>query len=94
MFLRYLNRVSWWRNRLIKISIICSNDYTKTVQDYVLANYQDITEIKKRRLSAEGNTSKISCIVSVPDKVHISDLYSEFQQLNEVETVTVQELSE
>lgn len=82
------------KTRMIKVSIICSNDYTKAVQDFVLANYQEITEIKKRRLSLEGNTSKISCIISIPDKMHISDLYGKFQQLNEVESVSVQEMSE
>ncbi len=79
---------------MVKVGVICTNEYSKTVQDYLLQNFQDITEIKKRKFNNDGNTTKISCLISVPEKMHISEIYKDFQQLDQVESVSVEDFGE
>ncbi len=82
------------RTRLIKISIVCNNDYAQTVQDFIIEKYQDISEIKKRPLNVDENSTKITCTVNVIDKKTIRDLYKSFQSLKDIDSISIQEFSE
>jgi putative Mg2+ transporter-C (MgtC) family protein len=82
------------KTKMVKVGVICTNEYSKTVQDYLLQNFQDITEIKKRKFNNDGNTTKITCLIAIPEKMHIADLYKDFQQLNQVESVSVEDFGE
>lgn len=81
------------RTRTIKVAIVCDNDYVQTVQDFIIDKYQDISEIKRRQLNADQNSTKITCIISVMDKKPIRDLYKSFQSLK-IDSISIQEYIE
>ena len=82
------------KTRLIKIGIVCKNDYIQAVQDFIVEKYQEISEIKKRQLNADENSTKITCVISVFDKKPIKDLYKSFQTLKEIDSISIQEYNE
>ena len=82
------------RLKMMKISIVCTNDYCPEVQDFILSNYQEITEFKKRLLSAEGNVTKISCIIGVTDKNPLIEIEKSFETLTNIESFSIEEFNE
>jgi len=82
------------KTRIVKVGIVCRNDYVQTVQDYIIEKYQDITEIKRRQLSADENSTKLTCMVNVMDRKSIKDLYKSFQHLSGIDSISIQEYTE
>ncbi len=82
------------RTRMVKVNIICPNDSTQTVQDFIISKFSDISEFKKRLLSAEGNITKITCVIGVADKKPIIKINKVFSELNDVESVSIEEYNE
>ncbi len=82
------------KTRMIKVGIVCSNDYVQTVQDFIIEKYQDISEIKRRQLNADENSTKITCVINVMDRKPIKDLYKSFQTLKEIDSISIQEYTE
>ncbi len=81
-------------NKLIKISIICSTEYASKVQEFLIERYQDISEVSKRHLKADENSVKLTCIISINDRKPLKDLYKSFQNLKDIESISIQEYSE
>lgn len=82
------------RTRMVKIAIVCSQDYSNKVQDYIIDRYPDISEVKKRYLKADDNAIKITCVITVSGRKTIKDLYKSFQHLEEIESLSIQEFNE
>jgi hypothetical protein len=82
------------RTRPIKVGIVCANEYVQTVQDFIIEKYQDISEIKRRQLNADENSTKLTCVINVMDKKPIRDLYKSFQSLKDIDSISIQEYSE
>ncbi len=82
------------RTRKVKIAVVCADVNIPNIQDFIVNGYQDISEIKKRHLNADENTTKITCVVSVTDKQPIKDLYKTFQALEGIESVSIEEFYE
>lgn len=82
------------KTRMVKIAVVCRNDYVQTVQDFIIEKYQDISEIKRRQLNADENSTKLTCTIGVMDKKPIKDLYKSFQGLSEIDSISIQEFTE
>ena len=82
------------KTRMVKVGIVCNNDYVQTVQDFIIEKYQDISEIKRRILNADEKSTKLTCTISVMDKKPIKDLYKSFQTLKEIDSISIQEYNE
>lgn len=82
------------KTRMVKVGIVCRNDYVQTVQDFIIEKYQDISEIKRRQLNADESSTKLTCTISVMDKKPIKDLYKSFQNLSEIDSISIQEYTE
>ena len=80
--------------RMVKIAIVCTNEYSNKVQDYIIERYQDISEIKKRYLKADENAVKLTCTLNISEKKSIKDLYKSFQHLEQIESISIQEFNE
>ena len=80
--------------KLIKISLVCAKDYAPKVQEFLIGKYQEITEVTKKVLKTDENSVKITCIISVSDRKPLKDLYKSFQNLKEIESISIQEYSE
>jgi putative Mg2+ transporter-C (MgtC) family protein len=82
------------KTRMVRVGIVCNNDYVQTVQDFIIEKYQDISEIKRRQLNADENSTKLTCVISVMDKKPIKDLYKSFQTLSGIDSISIQEFAE
>jgi putative Mg2+ transporter-C (MgtC) family protein len=82
------------RTRMMKVSITCNTDYVQDVQDFIVEKFSDISELKKRLLSAEGNVTKISCSIGVVDKKPVVKLNKMFEELKNIESVSIEECNE
>lgn len=80
--------------RIVKIAIVCANEYANKVQEYIVDRFQDISEIKKRYLRADENSLKLTCTINVSEKKSIKDLYKSFQHLEQIESISIQEFKE
>ncbi len=81
------------KSKLIKISVTCKNVCSDDVQKFITENYQDISEMTKKKLKNEDDTSKITCVLTITDKKPVSDLYKNFENLGDVDSVSIQELN-
>ena len=82
------------KTTIVKINVVCPQEQSETIQDYIIDRYPEISEIKKRQLSAEDNNVKISCVVTVNEKKSIKDLYKSLQHFEKIESVSIQEYNE
>ncbi|MBO6180418.1 MgtC/SapB family protein [bacterium] len=82
------------KTRMVKVGIVCANDYVQTVQDFIIEKYQDISEINRRQLNADANSTKLTCVINVMDRKPIKDLYKAFQTLKNIDSISIQEYSE
>jgi putative Mg2+ transporter-C (MgtC) family protein len=80
--------------KMIKISLVCAKDYAPKVQEFITERYQDISEVTKRFMKADGNSVKLTCIISINDRKPIKDLYKSFQNLQDIESISIQEFTE
>ena len=80
--------------KMIKISLVCAKDYAPKVQEFIIERYQDISEVTKRFMKADENSVKLTCIISINDRKPIKDLYKSFQNLQDIESISIQEFTE
>ena len=52
------------------------------------------TEVKRRQLNADENSTKLTCVITVMDKKPIKDLYKSFQSLSGIDSISIQEFAE
>jgi len=45
-------------------------------------------------MKADGNSVKLTCIISINDRKPIKDLYKSFQNLQDIESISIQEFTE
>ncbi|HCB11458.1 MAG TPA: hypothetical protein DEO94_04885 [Cyanobacteria bacterium UBA11991] len=82
------------KTKMVQIGIICDNDYVQKVQDFIVSRYQDISKIKKRKMTADENATKLTCVLTVQDEQPIKDLYKAFQPLDNIESISIKEYFE
>ena len=73
-----------------KVSPAYYNDLTLQL----IEKYQDISEIKRRQLNADENSTKLTCVITVMDKKPIKALYKSFQSLSGIDSISIQEFCE
>jgi len=82
------------KTRMVKVGIVCRNDYVQKIQDYIIEKYQDISEIKRRQLNADEGSTKLTCVISVMERKPIKDLYKSFENISEIDSISIQEYTE
>ena len=81
------------RTKIVKLSIVCKNDCSKTVHDFIMDKYQDITEMTKKKMYNDESVSKITCIISINDKKHVTEIYKEFETKEGIDSISIQDLN-
>lgn len=81
------------RSKMIKISIVCKNDCSQIVHEYLTEKYQEISEVTKKKMYNDKDSSKITCVLTVTDKRTVSELYKNFEKENGIESISVQDLN-
>ena len=82
------------RTKRIKISIICKNEIAKKIHEFIIGKYQEIRELTEKKMNADGNNTKITCIIDIITKKPVKDLYKAFQEFDGLESISIQEYNE
>ncbi|MBQ3819812.1 MgtC/SapB family protein [bacterium] len=77
----------------LKINIVCENDKSNGIYDYMVENFNHLREVSKKHNTAENNT-KINIILDVVGQKPIKNMYKTVQALDGVESVSIQEFNE
>lgn len=79
------------KTRRVKVALVCSKTSSEKAQDFIIDKYPNISQLSKKQLNTDENSTKISCIIEVPVKKSVKDLYKNFQKLQEVDSISIQE---
>ncbi len=78
----------------LKVSVRCENEYATSIYNKIIDKYTGLKEISKRLSKSEENRTKINVILDVNSRKPIQSLYKEFQDIEGIESVSVQEFCE
>lgn len=81
-------------NKDMKVVIICSDDDTTEVTDFVLQAFPDIEEISKKDAGMEKNHTKVTFKVKICCKNAIEFICDKFKNNKKIVSISVKELSE
>lgn len=79
------------RTKRVKLVIVCQNQFANKIHEYIIEKYQDISELSKKQLKADENSTKITCVMDVITRKPIKDLYKSFQTLEGIDSISIQE---
>ena len=82
------------RTKRIKISIICKNEIAKKIHEFIIGKYQEIRELTEKKMNADENNTKITCVIDIITKKPVKDLYKAFQEFDGLESISIQEYNE
>ena len=79
------------RTKRVTLIIVCQNQFAKKIHEYIIEKYQDISELSKKQLKADENSTKITCVMDIISRKPIKDLYKSFQTLDGIDSISIQE---
>ena len=79
--------------RRLKMSISCINEKSNEIYDYIIENSKYLVEIS-RKLKQDENLTKIVVIFDFVGRHPIQDLYKTYQNLEGIESISIQEFNE
>jgi len=75
----------------IKVIAVCANENESKIHDYIIDNFVHMHEISKKRDSSQSNMTKITAIVDISTKKPVQSIYKTFQNLDGIESISIQE---
>lgn len=75
----------------VKVTVVCLNEFADKIQDYIIDTYKNISQLSRKQLNADNNSTKITCIIDVISRKPIKDLYRSFQVQEGVDSISIQE---
>ena len=78
----------------LKVVINCINSKAAKIYDHIVDKYSNLKEISKKLNKSDENITKISVILDVRSKKPIQSMYKEFQSLEGIESISIQEFCE
>lgn len=79
------------RTKRVKLVIVCQNQFAKKIHEYIIEKYQDISELSKKQLKTDENSTKITCVMDIISRKPIKDLYKSCQTLDGIDSISIQE---
>ena len=76
----------------LKMSISCANENSNMIYDYIIENCQHLREITKKLNKQDDNMTKINVILDFVGRNPIQSLYKDYQKLEGVESISIQEV--
>lgn len=77
----------------LKVNISCDNDKSNYIYDYIIENYAQIREISKK-FNKDETLTKINVILDLNGKNPIKSMYKSFENLEGIESISIQEFVE
>ena len=80
--------------RRLKMSISCLNENSSAIYDYIIENSKHLREISRKLNKQDDNLTKIVVILDFVCRHPIHDLYKNYQKLEGIESISIQEFNE
>lgn len=80
--------------RRLKMSISCLNENSNEIYDYIIENSRHLREISRKLNKQDDNLTKIVVILDFVGRHPIQDLYKNYQKLEGIESISIQEFNE
>jgi len=94
VFERKVLPTSTKRTKRVKVALICVNDQAPKIYEYIINKYPDIIELSKKQMRSDEKCTKITCVIDIITKKPIKDLYKAFQNLEGIDSISIQEFNE
>lgn len=78
----------------LRISASCENQSAEEIHNFIIENFDYMHEISKKNNPDRDNFTKIVAIVDVNGKKQIQSIYKKFQNLEGLESISIQESNE
>lgn len=75
----------------IKIVATCNNENVEKIHTYILNNFACLHEISKKNINDGSGVTKITATVDVNNKKQLQSMYKDFQSLDGLESILIQE---
>ena len=79
--------------RRLKVNISCENEKSTDIYNYLIENYSSLREISKK-MNKEETLTKISVILDVVGRNPIQAMYKNFQKVEGIDSISIQEFVE
>ncbi len=80
--------------RRLKMSISCLSENSNEIYDYIIENSRHLREISRKLNKQDDNLTKIVVILDFVGRHPIQDLYKNYQKLEGIESISIQEFNE
>lgn len=80
--------------RRLKMNISCLNENSNAIYDYIIENSKHLREISRKLNKQDDNLTKIVVILDFVGRHPIQDLYKNYQKLEGIESISIQEFNE
>ena len=77
-----------------KIKLTCTSEHADAFHDYIIENFSYMHEISKKQIDGKDNFVNIVAIVDISGKKPIQSLYKKFQNLENLDSISIQEYDE
>lgn len=94
IFERKVLPTSTKRTKRVKVALICVNEQAQKIYEYIIDKYPDIVELAKKQMRSDEKCTKITCVIDIITKKPIKDLYKAFQNLEGIDSISIQEFNE
>ncbi|MBP3924989.1 MgtC/SapB family protein [bacterium] len=78
----------------LKVAITCLNQNSENIYSSIIEKYSHLREISKKLNKSDENLTKIVVILDVSARKPIQTMYKEFQKIEGIESVSIQEFNE
>jgi len=78
----------------LKITILCNDDVSENLHNYIIENFDKIQEISKKRSDKKENLTKIVAIIDINARKPIKELYRNFKTLKGLESISIRDGNE
>jgi putative Mg2+ transporter-C (MgtC) family protein len=78
----------------LKIILSCNNENVENIHNYIVENFERIHEISKKTTNDSNKLTFIDAIIDVNGKRQVQSLYKKFQNLEGLESISIQEDNE
>jgi len=78
----------------LKITILCNDDESENLHNYIIENFDNIQEISKKRSDKQTNLTKIVAIIDINARKPIKELYRNFKTLKGLESISIRDGNE
>lgn len=94
IFERSILTTSTKNTKRLKVCLSCNNEIAGNVYDSIIENFGNLKEISKKLNKNDDNLTRITVIFDISSKNPIKSIYKKFQQIEGIESISVQEFNE